>query len=483
MFLNDILTACPDQETALIYGKQELTYKMLNEHIGKFQAYLLKQGVKAGDNVGLYYKNSPEFIYAYFAVIGLGAVVVPFNRMLTGAEVEYIASDASMKHIITMKTLELPDAYTQIIVPECIDEIMELERAKPVDLDRHEDDVTTIIYTSGTTGQPKGAMLTHRNLISNAQSVVDHFDMNAKDKSLCVLPMFHSFAWTVCVLAPLKSASSVVIVENFMPKDVIRTIEDKQVTMVSGVPTMYTYYLALGEAKNFESVRAFISGGASLPVEILENFQKKMQKRIFEGYGLSEASPVVTINPLSRVKAGSIGTPLPNIEIKVLKDDGTLAAPGERGELLVKGPNVMKGYINLPEVTEKTIQNNWLHTGDVAFIDEDGYASIVDRIKDIVIVNGLNVYPREIEEMLYQYPGVKEASVIGVPDKKRGEVTIAYIAVEDGIEIEIQALKANLKERLASFKLPKKIFVIDELPKNATGKIMKKTLRSMYTES
>ncbi len=480
MFLNDLFKACPENEVAIISGDLEITYKELTENIGRFRSYLKAMGVEPGDNVGLYYKNSAEFIYAYFAVIGLGAVIVPFNRMLTAHEVEYIANDAKMKHIITMTALDLPDHYSQIVVPECIGQILATEIVEEASITRDMDDVTTIIYTSGTTGQPKGAMLTHQNLISNADSVVKHFDMSGEDKSLCVLPMFHSFAWTVCVLAPFKSASKVVVVENFMPKDVIRTIEDKQVTMVSGVPTMYTYYLALGSAENFKSVRAFISGGASLPVEILENFEKKMDKRIFEGYGLSEASPVVTINPLSLVKPGSIGTTLPNVQVKVVLDDGTEAPVGERGELLVKGPNVMKGYINLPEVTQKTIQDDWLHTGDVAYIDSEGYVFIVDRIKDIVIVSGLNVYPREIEELLYQFGGIVEASVIGVPDKKRGEVTVAYISIGENADFDDTALKDYLKENLAQFKLPKRIIKLDTLPKNATGKIMKKTLREMF---
>lgn len=480
MLIHEIINSSSSENTAILYNGQTFTYGELNERIHAYKAYLGEIGVKAGDFVGLYCKNCPEFIFTYFAVIQMGAVIVPFNRMLTGSEVEYIANDADMKHIVTMQRLDIDPRYEQIVLPEVEIKPVDCAVATGEPLVRTPDDVTTVIYTSGTTGQPKGAMLTHNNLISNAQSVVDHLVMNSEDRSLCVLPMFHSFAWTVCVLAPLLVGSTVVIVENFMPKDVIRTIKEHEVSLVSGVPTMYTYYLALGTSEDFSSVRLFISGGASLPVEVLSSFSKKIGTTITEGYGLSEASPVVSINPLDRIKAGSIGKPLPGVEVRVRLDDGKDADSMARGELLVKGPNVMKGYKNLPEVTDKTIVDGWLHTGDVAYIDEDGYIFIVDRMKDIVIVNGLNVYPREIEELLYQYEGVSEASVIGVPDEKRGEVTVAYVVAKEGADFDMKGLKGYLKEALASFKIPKKIILVDELPKNATGKIMKKTLRAQY---
>jgi long-chain acyl-CoA synthetase len=337
--------------------------------------------------------------------------------------------------------------------------------------------VSVIIYTSGTTGHPKGAMLTHKNLISNAESTVSALLMTENEITLNVLPLFHSFAWTVNVLSTLMVGGSIVIMENFVPKDAIRIIEKEQITLVTGVPAMFNYYLMVGSKESFESIRVFVSGGASLPVEIIKGFKEKMGYDILEGYGLSEASPVVTINPLNKTKAGCIGIPIKNIEVRVVDTDGNEVPIGEKGELLVKGPNVMKGYYNLPEITAKTIIDDWLHPGDVAIIDEDGYVAIVDRIKDIIIVNGFNVYPREVEEVIYSYDGVLEAAVVGDSDPSRGEIVLAFVVPKDPENFDSKALKSYLRDHLASFKLPRKIIIKDGLPKNATGKILKKDIK------
>lgn len=482
MFLHEMFENIPAEYVALKSNEKSISYGELRENIGKFRSYFEGLGVTKGDYVGLYYKNSPEFIYVYFAIVSMGAVIVPFNRMLTGSEAEYIAKDSKIKLIVTMNKLDMDSKYKQLILPEVMEDIMNTTITEKKKIEVSRDDVTTVIYTSGTTGQPKGAMLTHENLVSNTESAIKHFGVVKEDKFLCVLPMFHSFAWTVCVLTPLRMGASIVILENFMPKDAIRTIFEEEITIVAGVPTMYFYLLTLGDKDAYKHVKYFISGGASLPVDTLEAFRKKFDITIYEGYGLSEASPIVSINPLGRIKPGSIGLPIPNVQVKVVDAEGQEQPIGIKGELLVKGPNVMKGYKNLPEITEKTIRNNWLHTGDVAFIDQDGFIFIVDRIKDIVIVNGLNVYPREIEEAIYQYDDILEASVIGVPDQKRGEVTVAYIVVKEPENFNMKEFKDYLKKNLASYKLPKKIDVLDTLPKNSTGKIMKRTLRDLYDQ-
>lgn len=477
MFYNEIFNNADLAKVAFRFNGQSTTYETLKINVEKYSAYLHTVGVSAGDYVGLYYGNSPEFVYTYLAVSALGAVIVPFNRMLTENEVAYIAEDASMTHIVTMKTLEIDSKYKQIVIPQVEETILSTPSVTLPYLDRSENDVNTIIYTSGTTGKPKGAMLTHKNLISNAISSIDHFQLRADDVNLCVLPMFHSFAWTVCVSTSLYVGATIVIEETFHPKNIIQRIREEKATIVAGVPAMYSYYLSLGTKEDFVSVTDFISGGAALPVEILEKFEAKYDIQICEGYGLSESSPVVSINPVRKTKPGSIGRALKDVTVEIVDDKNNVLGAGETGEIVVKGPNVMKGYKNLPEATEKAIVGDWLHTGDVGYIDEDGYIFIVDRIKDIIIVAGLNVYPREIEELIYSYGGILEAAVIGENDSKRGEIPVAFIAVENKDSFDLDSLEAYLQKNLAQFKWPKKVTIMDALPKNATGKIMKRELK------
>lgn len=478
MLVHQLLQDHKDHAIALRYHGEAITYKTLRQKIGSTRSYLESIGVKRGDHVGLYCKNSPEFIYAYFAVVSIGAVIIPFNRTLTASEVDFIAKDAQIKLLITMESLGISDEFRQELIPEyskllSSDEISLFDDAPQIS----EEDVAVIIYTSGTTGHPKGAMLTHRNLVSNTKGIVNALDVTSEDKFLCVLPMFHSFAWTTSVLAALYKGTLIAIMENFHPKDALKMIRTEGLSVVCGVPTMYNYYLMLGTPETFESMRVFVSGGASLPVEVMTNFSAKFGIPIVEGYGLSEASPVVSVNPMDKVKVGSIGKPIEEVFVKIVDAQRREVARGTVGELAVKGPNVMKGYYNLQEVTDQTIEDDWLYTGDLAKIDDEGYIHIVDRLKDIVIVSGMNVYPREIEEVIYRYEGIIEATVIGISDKTRGEVPIAYIVTSDNSKFDEKAFKAFLKQNLASFKLPKKIRMMDALPKNATGKVMKKTLR------
>lgn len=484
MLVHQMWESYSAESVAFRYRGMTITYGELRKNIKEVRDYYNTVGVKAGENVGLYCKNSPEFVYAYFAIVSMGAVVVPMNSALTSREIEYIATDAKMIHIVTMKELDLADRFKQLQINEYTEGLKNLNLEEfSLSNEVDEDDVSVIIYTSGTTGNPKGAMLTHRNLVSNVKSFVSTLDITSDDRLLCVLPMFHSFAWTTTVLASLYCGGTTVIVKKFNPNDVLKIIKFEKVSIVCGVPAMYTYYLSLGTKELFASLRLFISGGASLPVEITDKFKAKFGISIVEGYGLSEASPVVSVNPLNEVRVGSIGLPIENVSVKIINTEKEELESGEIGELIVKGPNVMKGYYNLPEVTDKTIMDGWLHTGDMAYIDDEGYIYIVDRLKDIILVSGMNVYPREIEEVIYKYEGIVEATVIGVPEKVRGEIPIAYIVTDDNENFDLKALKEYLKEYLAAFKLPRKIFMLDELPKNATGKIMKKTLRNEIIES
>lgn len=456
----------------------QITYGAFRRQVEQFRNYLHYVGVRPGENVGLYCKNCPEFVSAYFSVVSLGAVIVPLNRTLTPREVTFIAEDAGMKHIIAMQPLDLDQNIRQLLIPEIVEACQRREFPAAGAFAMKEDDPSTIIYTSGTTGKPKGAMLTHRNLVSNAEGISNALDVTGDDNFLCVLPMFHSFAWTATVADALLRGGQITVMESFQPKDAIKTIRDEGVTIVCGVPTMFGYYLSLGSPEAYEKVRLFVSGGASLPGEIISSFKDRFGIDITEGYGLSEASPVVTVNRIGRVRPGSIGLPLEHVTVKVVNPEGEAVPEGEVGELITQGPNVMLGYYNQPEATAAALKDGWLHTGDMARLDAEGFVYIVDRLKEIIIVSGLNVYPREVEEILYQYPGVQEAAVIGVPDKLRGEVPCAYIVLKPDAVYDRKDLMHHLHQNLANFKLPKDIVVMEALPKNATGKIMKRELKT-----
>lgn len=477
MLIHQMYEKHDSSRTLFRYRGQTTTYGQFRESVRQFRDYFYYVGIRPGDNVGLYCKNCPEFAVAYFGIVSLGAVIVPLNRTLTPREVSYIAEDAGMKHIIAMQPLALGTEIRQLLVPDIMEAV---ERkafpAAPVS-EGNDHSPCAIIYTSGTTGKPKGAVLTHANLASNAWGIAEALGVGPDDNLLCVLPMFHSFAWTVTIMDVLLQGGQATIMETFQPKEAIKTIHEEGVTIVCGVPTMFGYYLSLGSPEAYEKVRIFVSGGASLPGEIIASFKQKFGIDITEGYGLSEASPVVTVNRVGRVRPGSIGLPLVDIEVRIESPEGVVLPAGEVGELVTRGPNVMAGYFNQPEATEVAIREGWLHTGDIARIDEEGYIYIVDRLKDIIIVGGLNVYPREVEEVLYQYPAVQEAAVIGVPDKLRGEVVCAYIVLKEDAQYDRKAMMHHLQENLATFKLPKEIIVLDALPKNATGKIMKRELR------
>ena len=481
MLVHQLIEKGHPGKVALKYKNTEVTYGQLQNFVNVFRDHLYSQGVRPGENVGLFCKNSPEFIYGYFAITSLGAVVVPINFMLTPREVAYIVQDAQMKVMVTMKSLDLPDEVSQLVLPEFMPALADMVLPPaPAFTEMDGESECVIIYTSGTTGFPKGAVLSHHNLISNAEAILKEVQLNEKDNLLCVLPMFHSFAWTVTVLAPLLLGATITIVESFLPKEVIQTIVEQGITVVCGVPAMYNFYIALGTPGAFAGVRLFVSGGASLPVEVLNRFQIKFGKPIVEGYGLSEASPVVAVNPVEKTKAGSIGKPVQGVEVKILDAQGNVQLAGEIGELVVRGPNVMKGYFNLPEATAKTIVNGWLHTEDMAYEDDEGYFYIVDRLKDLIIVAGLNVYPREVEEVIYQYPAISEAAVVGMPDEVRGEAVCAFIVPKEGVSLNKKDFMSFLQTNLANYKLPREIIQVEALPKNATGKISKKDLKEEY---
>jgi len=473
-------------EVVAFHGKN-INYHQFKEMVGKYRNYLYYQGVRSGQNVGLFSRNSVEFVCSYMAIVSLGAVVVPINNQLTLREIKYIIGDAGIRYLITMARLDFTtevdklgamEQVTQLVLSDFSPMLFELElpEAPKLAAEFSDEEACAIIYTSGTTGKPKGALLTHRNLVENAKAFQAVLGINAGDTVLCVLPLYHCFSWTCSILNSLLAGASIVVLPAFAPKETLAAIKEYKVTVMYGVPPIYNLLLRVGEKTDLAGVRIFVSGGASLPQPVAEQFFNKYGINVVEGYGLSEASPVVALNPPEKTKYCSIGKPLPGLEVRIVGNDGEELPFGDVGELVVKGASVMKEYYNLPLDTAKAIRDGWLHTGDLAYQDEERYLFIVDRLKDMIIVNGENVYPREIEEVLYSYPGVIEATVIGVSDSLRGQAVRAYVVLTEGQRLDKKAIKGYLNARLAGYKVPRDFVQINQLPKNNTGKILKRVL-------
>ncbi len=474
----------PDK-TAAFWGEHEFSYGRLHAQTRHVARRLRDEfGVQPGDRVALWLKNCPEFIPALFGVMEAGGVVVPINNFLKPDEVGFILADARVDVVITDTTMSEGLAKLVAARPQLkslrVEEFAE-EPGPPVShAARTEIDLAIIIYTSGTTGHPKGAMLSHGNLLSNVNScrqVLAAFD---GDRFVVLLPMFHSFMLCVGVLLPLLVGGSLVLIKSLhQPKNILTEIIHRRATILPAVPQFFRT-LAGAQMPADLPLRICISGGAPLPGEILREFNEKVPVPLLEGYGLSEASPVVSMNPLAGPWiAGSIGRPVPDVEMSVQDDDGKFLSPGETGEICVRGGNVMQGYWNQPEETAKSLRAGWLLTGDIGHCDATGYYYITDRKKDMLLVNGINVYPREVEEVIYQFPGVKEAAVIGVPDPRRGEQPVAFVSVNDGVTLDEKVLQHFIREKLADYKVPKRVIVLPALPRNATGKILKTALRQL----
>lgn len=490
MLVHEIIRYGDPNQTAFL-GLENITYHQLQKTITSYRNFFYQQGLRPGENVGLFSKNCVEFIYSYLAIVSLGAVVVPLNFQLVPREIAYIIQNANIKLLVTMTKLELTSELssygysvplTQLLLADFNTLLLQLDLPPaPVSDSFNENTLCTIIYTSGTTGHPKGAMLTHKNLISNAQAFSLVCPHKQTDRFLCVLPMYHCFAWTVSVLTPLLNHCSIKLLESFAIREIITAIRDNQLTTVIGIPTMFQLLTEWATAEDFSHVQLCISGGSSLPQEVSEQFTKKFGEKIVEGYGLSEASPVVSLNPVEHIKYCSVGKPLPGIDVKIINNEHLDQSPGQIGELLVRGPNIMIGYYQLPAESKIALEKNWLHTGDLAYIDQDGYIFIVDRLKDMIITSGENIYPREIEELLYAYPAVSEVAVIGVPDKLRGTIVRAYIVPKDGQLLEKKMLQKYLQKKLAAYKIPREFIFVESLPKTSTGKILKKELHKIIT--
>jgi long-chain acyl-CoA synthetase len=475
---------------ALKYKGRSIDYRQLDDTVKRYAGYLRRLGVKQGDRVILSCLNSPEFIFSYLGTVRIGAVIVPINFMLTMEEIAYIVRDSEAKimmvHPLILQKAKLPKEAIMkalgvdvIVLDEEFQKAVMASEEEALDEFDDENAISTFLYTSGTTGKQKAAMLTHKNLTANAEQCRIGLHGKPDDNYMCVLPMFHVFGFTACVLLPLLTGATISIMEMFQPKEVIETLIKENITVFMGVPTMYAVLIEAGKNNiSFPSLRLAVSGGAALPVEIFRQAKSILKLPIVEGYGLTEASPAVCFNPLDGVqKEGSIGVPLAGVECKIFNDKDEEVPVGEVGELVVRGDNVMLGYFRQEEKTREALMNGWLHTGDLARMDEEGYVYIVDRKKDLVIVGGLNVYPREVEEVIYQYPKVKEAAVIGIDDNLRGEYVKAFVALKEGVTCSSRELLRFLKGKLANYKLPREIDFVEALPKNSTGKILKRLLR------
>ena len=471
------------QKTALFWGDDEFSYNHLYSQSHWVADELnTKLGVTPGDRVALWLKNCPQFVPALFGIWSAGAVAVPLNNFLKPAEVSYILRDSGANVIIT--DASMAESVEKLKAERPGLRVLNVEDIPPPTSsccavsDRRGNDVAVIIYTSGTTGRPKGAMLSHSNLLHNVNSCRQALELIGEDRIVVLLPMFHSFMMTVGVLLPLLVGGSMVLIKSVHPpKNIVQEIIRHRATILPAVPQFFRM-LTHGGMPPAMPLRLCISGGAPLPAEILREFTAKFPIPLLEGYGLSEASPVVSFNPIHGPwKAGSIGVPIYDVEISVQNDAGEKLPPNTTGEICVRGGNVMLGYWNQPQETAAVMRNGWLFTGDIGHRDSEGYFYITDRKKDMLLVNGLNVYPREIEEVLYTYPGVKEVAVIGVPDARKGEQPVAFIAANDGTQLDNAKILEWLRERLADYKTPKKIVQLQSLPRNATGKILKTVLR------
>ena len=473
---------------AVRLGEVELSYAELDERSARLATLLREKGLQQGDRVGVMLPNVPEFPVTYYGVLRAGGIVVPMNVLLKRREIAFYLEDSGAKLLLAWHGFAAEardgaaDAGAEPIEVEPAAFAAALAEHEPsADVAATaEDDTAVILYTSGTTGKPKGAELTHANLARNAEvSSRTTCEIAAGDVVLGALPLFHSFGQTVAMNASLRVGACLTLVPKFDPGEALTTMQSDRVTHFYGVPTMYGALLHHPERERFDtsSLRTCITGGASMPVEVLRGFEEAFGAKVMEGYGLSETSPVACSNhPDRERKAGSIGTPIEGVEMQVVDEDDNTVAQGEVGEIVIRGHNIMKGYWQRPDATEEAMRGGWFHSGDMARTDEDGYFYIVDRKKDLIIRGGYNVYPREVEEVLYEHPKIREAAVLGVPHDEWGEEIGAAVVLHDGEELSAEEASAYVKDRIAAYKYPRLVWFVDDLPKGPTGKILKREI-------
>ncbi|MFC5712324.1 long-chain fatty acid--CoA ligase [Thalassorhabdus alkalitolerans] len=503
--LQDTVRKYGEKEALSFYG-QTMTYKELQYRTSAFASALQEKGIKKGDRVAIMLPNCPQYVISYYGILTAGAVVTQVNPMLVGRELTHILNDSGARVLVIYKDL-LP-------VLEKVQDSLSLEKVVTVDLKgkegseeedyipfshflasgtdkveppkiNPEEDTAVLQYTGGTTGRSKGATLTHRNLIANLTQTYEFFKHDLKkgeERYLTVIPLFHVFGMTACMNLSVYSGSLSVMLPRFELEEVLETIKREQPTSFPGVPTMYVALNSHPEAESYgiDSIKVCNSGSAPMPLELMRSFENKTSSTILEGYGLSETSPTTHVNPsFGERKPGSVGIPLPSTECKIVDlGEGTKELKaGETGEVIIKGPQVMKGYWNMPEETTIALRNGWLYTGDIGKMDEDGYLYIVDRKKDLIIASGYNIYPRDIEEVLYEHEAVQEAVAVGIPDKYKGEAVKAVVVFKDGKSATEEELISFCRQNMAAYKVPSYIESRQQLPKTNVGKILRRAIK------
>ncbi|HEY2477265.1 MAG TPA: long-chain fatty acid--CoA ligase [Solirubrobacterales bacterium] len=493
--LASIVTASAARDAAapaVRLGGQTLTYGDLDDGSARVATLLREHGLARGDRVGVMLPNVLEFPLAYYGVLRAGGIVVPMNVLLKRREIAFYLEDSGAKLLLAWHGfLEeardgAADAGAELIAVEpaefaaALAALATLEPTPEV-VDTDEEDTAVILYTSGTTGKPKGAELSHRNLDQNSDIASrTTCTVEAGDVVLGALPLFHSFGQTVGMNASLRKGACLTLVPKFEPGEALATMERDRVTHFYGVPTMYGALLHHPERESYDtsSLRICITGGASMPVEVLHGFEEAFGAELLEGYGLSETSPVACSgHPGTVRKAGSIGTPIERCEMRIVDENDAEVPQGAVGEIVIRGHNIMKGYWGRPEATAESMRGGWFHSGDIGRVDEDGYFYVVDRKKDMIIRGGYNVYPREVEELLYEHPAIREAAVLGIPHPEWGEEVGAAVVLEPGsTDLAPEEISAWVRERIAAYKYPRVVWFLEELPKGPTGKILKREI-------
>jgi long-chain acyl-CoA synthetase len=461
-----------------------LSYGALDEAVARAAGMLRSRQVGVGDRVGMQLPNLPYFPILYYALLRLGAVVVPMNPLLKSAEISQQLADAGARLLLGWH--ELPErprddvgAEHIAVTPGEFEQLLERATAVEAIEERADDDPAVIIYTSGTTGTPKGATLTHANLRRGAEVGRELVDAGPDDVAVATLPLFHVFGMNSIMNTTVMARGLMTLVPRFDPTKVLEVVQRDRATTFAGVPTMYAALLHHPERDRYDvsSLHLCVSGGSAMPVEVLRGFDEAFGATILEGYGLSETTGMASFNTRDRErKPGSIGVPVGGTEMKVVDDEGNEVGRGEPGEIVMRGPFVMTGYWGRDDATEEVVRNGWFHTGDVATVDEDGFFFVVDRKKDLIIRGGYNVYPREIEEVLYAHPGVLEAAVVGVPHESLGEEVAAAVVRKPGSDVSADELSEHARSQLAAYKYPRVVWFLDELPKGPTGKILKREI-------
>jgi long-chain acyl-CoA synthetase len=478
---------------AVIFKSRSTSYRDLHEQACRLSEALRDRfNLEPGSRVAIFLPNIPEFIFSYYAIQRVGAIAVSLNVMLKQNEVEFILRDSGSQLLITVPQFleQVPEniSLAGIVVvgdtdrPGCYrfsDLLSEASFPEIPHVSLDANDGAAILYTSGTTGQPKGVLLTHGNLLSNSAATIHHARMSPEDRLLCYLPLFHCFGQNFIMNAALSVGGTLILHERFVPNEILESALANRASIFLGVPAVYQRLLAQPDIESYlQTIRYYFSAAAPLSVEVARKWRNRFGQIIYEGYGLTETSPFAAYNHDFDCREGSVGTAIQDVEIKIVDEHGAGLAPGEVGEIAIRGPNVMKGYFNRPEETAQVIRDGWFLTGDIGKMDEDGYLYLVDRAKDMINVSGFKVWPREVEEILSQHDGLAEAAVIGIPDPSSGEAVKAFAVMKEGVQLTEQNLIDFCRSRMAVYKAPRHIEFIAALPRNPAGKVLKRELRA-----